>query len=85
MKSQPMTARENQLLAQLKKLPPAHLAEVADFVDFLATREELRAAIQTGMGSGPSIPADDVFAELNARYAEPKPASRKATGSRRAA
>jgi hypothetical protein len=33
---------------------------------------DLRAAIQEGIDSGPAIPADSVFAELTARYAEPK-------------
>jgi len=33
---------------------------------------DLRMAIQEGIDSGPALPADDVFAELNARYAEPK-------------
>ena len=32
---------------------------------------DLRAAIQEGIASGPSIDAEDVFAELNDRYAEP--------------
>jgi antitoxin StbD len=33
---------------------------------------DLRAAIQEGIDSGPAIAADDVFAELNVRYAKPK-------------
>lgn len=33
---------------------------------------DLRAAIQEGIDSGPAIAADSVFAELTARYAEPK-------------
>jgi antitoxin StbD len=33
---------------------------------------ELRQAIQEGIDSVPGIPADEVFAELNARYSEPK-------------
>lgn len=39
---------------------------------------DLRAAIQEGIDSGPSIPADDVFAELGSRYGGPgrKSASR---------
>ena len=39
---------------------------------------DLRAAIQEGIDSSPAIPAADVFAELNARYAESgsKPATR---------
>lgn len=31
--------------------------------------EMLRAAIRAGLDSGPGIPADQVFAELRARYA----------------
>ena len=31
--------------------------------------EALRAAIKAGLDSGPGIPADQVFAELRARYA----------------
>jgi antitoxin StbD len=41
----------------------------------------LRADIQEGVASGPAIPADEVFAELKARYAERKPA-RKAGAKR---
>ncbi|MFO1295264.1 MAG: DUF2281 domain-containing protein [Rubrivivax sp.] len=41
-----MTAIEAQLLERLKKLPPARLAEVVDFVEFLASREERAAAAQ---------------------------------------
>lgn len=38
---------------------------------------DLREAIQDGINSGPTIPAEDVFTELDARYAEPaiKPAA----------
>jgi antitoxin ParD1/3/4 len=32
--------------------------------------EALRAAIKAGLVSGPGIPADQVFAELRARYAD---------------
>lgn len=32
---------------------------------------DLRAAIREGIESGPAIPAADLFAELDARYAEP--------------
>lgn len=31
--------------------------------------EALRAAIKAGLESGPAVPADQVFAELRARYA----------------
>jgi hypothetical protein len=40
---------------------------------------DLRAAIQEGIDSGPAIAAEDVFAELTARYAEPKSATKPAT------
>lgn len=32
--------------------------------------DALRAAIKAGLDSGPGIPADQVFAELRARYAD---------------
>ena len=32
--------------------------------------EMLRGAIKAGLDSGPGVPADQVFAELRARYAE---------------
>ena len=41
-----MTAIEAQLIERLKKLPPSRVAEVVDFVDFLAAREERTAAAQ---------------------------------------
>lgn len=41
-----MTAIEARLIEQLKKLSPARAAEVADFAEFLASREERAAAAQ---------------------------------------
>ncbi len=41
---------------------------------------DLRNAIQEGIDSGPAIAADDVFAELSARYAEPKRGAAKPSG-----
>ena len=41
-----MTAIESKLIERLKKLPPARVAEVVDFVEFLAVREERAAAAQ---------------------------------------
>lgn len=41
-----MTAIELQLIERLKKLPPDKVAEVIDFVEFLAGREERAAAAQ---------------------------------------
>jgi antitoxin StbD len=44
---------------------------------------DLRAAIQEGIDSGPAIGADDLFAELNARYAESKRSTQKPTAKAR--
>ena len=41
-----MTSIESQLIERLKKLPPSRVAEVVDFVEFLAAREERGAAAQ---------------------------------------
>ena len=41
-----MTAIESRLMERLKKLPPGRVAEVVDFVEFLAAREERAAAAQ---------------------------------------
>lgn len=55
-------------------LLPAHVYEA--MIERLTA--EMRRAIQDGIDSGPAIPADQVFAELNARYAEPvKPGKRR--------
>ena len=48
---------------------------------------DLRVAVQEGIDSGPAIAAADMFAELNARYVEPKSATKsaaKAGGKRKA-
>ena len=45
----------------------------------------LRTAIQEGVNSGPAIPVEDVFAELNARYAEPRTKTAAKSGGKRAA
>ena len=41
-----MTAIEAQLIERFKKLPPNRVAEVVDFVEFLAAREERAEAAQ---------------------------------------
>ena len=41
-----MTSIEVQLIERLKKLPPSRVAQVVDFVEFLAAREERAAAAQ---------------------------------------
>lgn len=73
-----MTAIEVQLIERLKKLPPNRIAEVADFVDFLAAREERAAAAQR-LTAGlarldalklPEIAEDEVEAEIAAARQE---------------
>jgi antitoxin StbD len=44
---------------------------------------DLRAAIQEGIDSGPAISADDLFAELNVRHAEPKRPTPKSVAKNR--
>jgi hypothetical protein len=46
---------------------------------------DLRQSIQEGIDSGPDIAADEVFAELNTRYAEPRPKSTTKPRSKRKA
>ncbi len=69
-----MTAIEAQLLERLKKLPPSRVAEVADFVEFLANRED-RVAAAKRLGDGmtrldglklPALTEDEVEAEVQA-------------------
>lgn len=73
-----MTAIETQLIEQLKKLPPSRVAEVLNFVSFLASREERAAAAQR-LTEGlarldalelPDISEDDVEAEIQAARLE---------------
>ncbi|WP_213956002.1 MULTISPECIES: DUF2281 domain-containing protein [unclassified Variovorax] len=52
-----MTALESRLIERLKKLPPGRVAEVVDFVEFLAAREE-RTAAAARLG--------DTFAKIDA-------------------
>ncbi|MDQ0073363.1 hypothetical protein J2W34_005171 [Variovorax boronicumulans] len=44
-----MTAIETRLIERLKQLPPGRVAEVLDFVEFLAAREE-RAPAASRLG-----------------------------------
>ena len=73
-----MTAIEVQLIERLKKLPPAKVAEVVDFVEFLAAKEERVAAAQR-LSDGlarldalnlPPISEDDVADEIEAARRE---------------
>lgn len=69
-----MTAIEAQLIEWLKKLPPARVAEVVDFVEFLGAREERTAAarrLTDGLArldalNLPPVSEDEVDAEIQA-------------------
>ena len=71
-----MTVIEAQLLERLKKLPPSRVAEVVDFVEFLAAREERAAAAQRltdGLArldalNLPAVTEDEVEAEVQAAW-----------------
>ena len=73
-----MTAIEARLIEQLKKLSPQRVAEVVDFVEFLASREERAAAAQR-LTEGlarldalklPPVSEDEVEAEIQAARQE---------------
>lgn len=60
--------------------PAAYLLSPAVYESMLQRlNADLRAAIQEGIASGPAIAAEDIFAELAARYDEPD--SKPATGT----
>jgi hypothetical protein len=71
---------EKTLLEKLKTLPPARLAEVEDFVDFLKGREERtrdEAARRLGEAfekldalNAPPLTSEEVQAEIDAARAE---------------
>ena len=69
-----MSAIEPTLIEKLQKLPPQRLAEVKDFVEFLASREE-RAAAGTRLGESlarldalnlPPLSDEEIAAEIQA-------------------
>lgn len=71
---------EKTLLEKLKSLPPARLAEVEDFVDFLKVREERtrdeavrrlgEAFAKLDALNAPSLTNEEVQAEIDAARAE---------------
>ncbi len=73
-----MTAIEAQLIERLKKLPPSRVAEVVDFVEFLASREERAAAAQRltqGLArldalNLPEVSEDEIEGEIQAARQE---------------
>jgi predicted KAP-like P-loop ATPase len=72
-----MTISNSQLIERLKLLPPNRVAEVVDFVEFLAQREErLEASQRLGDKLAqldalnlPPVSQDDIAAEVQATRA----------------
>ena len=56
-----MTVLESQMIQKLRKLPPNRLAEVVDFVEFLAAREERFVAAQRLAESMTRVDARPLF------------------------
>lgn len=52
-----MSANPSQLMDKLKDLPPQRLAEVEDFVDFLAAKENKTAALDRLLAIAPALEA----------------------------
>lgn len=73
-----MMAIESQLLDRLKTLPPSRVAEVVDFIEFLAAREERAQAAQRlteGLAQLdalmlPPVSDDEIEAEVQAARRE---------------
>lgn len=55
-----MNAIEPKLLEKLARLPPQKLAEVEDFVDFIARKEARRAALDRLLSIAPALEAAGV-------------------------
>jgi hypothetical protein len=84
-----MTALESKLIERLKVLPPERVAEVFDFVEFLASRVSRGRAVQSltetftrldALGL-PQISEDEVAHEVDAARRERRAARESATSS----
>ena len=74
-----MTARgEQSLMSKIRTLSPQQIAEVEDFVEFLAAKSRKRSALERLAAVAPALQAagapplneDDIAAELGAARAE---------------
>ena len=69
---------EQSLISRIRALSPQQLAEVEDFVDFLAAKSNKRAAIERLLAMAPALEAagvepmseDEITAEVKAARAE---------------
>ena len=66
-----MATPHNQLLEKISRLPPDRVAEVEDFVDFLAQRDTDRQLVRAAAGASEAAfakvwdnPEDDVYDRL---------------------
>ena len=83
-----MTASTQMLIEKLEQLPPQQLAEVEDFVDFLANKSRRSAAWQRLLAIVPALEAvgdtpmsmEEINAEVKAARAERR-AQAQAAGS----
>lgn len=65
-----MSVIDPTLLEKLQKLPPQKLAEVVDFVDFLAHKEARRAALDGLLAIAPALEAAGVAPMSDEEIAE---------------
>ena len=64
-----MTEEMQTAVTRLQTLPEEVQADIAPKLNsYLNKLEDLRAAIQEGIDSGPAIPGDEVFDRLEAKY-----------------
>lgn len=71
-------AIEQTLISKIRALSPQHVAEVEDFVEFLATKARKRSAMDRLLAIAPALQAagageiseDEVAAEVDAARAE---------------
>lgn len=81
----PMSAIEPTLIEKPTKLPPQKLAEVEDFVDFIARKEARRAAFDRLLAVAPALEAagvtpmteEEVAAEIKAARAQRRSQTRR--------
>lgn len=80
-----MSAIDSKLIEKLRQLPPQKLAEVEEFVDFIARKEARLAALDRLLAIAPAMEAagtaptseDEIIAEVKAARAERRTKSRR--------
>jgi transposase len=70
------------LLAKLQALPPERLAQVADFIEFLATHERRTKAGEALRQMWARMPREEITAEIEAEIDEAVHSVRAARGRR---